>query len=111
MNRRGFLASLGAAVGALVLPYEPKRVYSFPAKPQLRGLAAWLPANGEQPPFFGIDREPPITYADTLKRLYSPEVIERAMRGNCSSCREPVRAFVHPREFELIRRVNAELYS
>ncbi len=29
MNRRTFLTSLGAAAGALVLPYEPKRVYSF----------------------------------------------------------------------------------
>jgi hypothetical protein len=29
MNRRSFLASLTAAAGALILPYEPKRVYSF----------------------------------------------------------------------------------
>lgn len=29
MNRRSFLASLAASASALVLPYEPKRVYSF----------------------------------------------------------------------------------
>ena len=29
MNRRSFLASLGAAAGALILPHEPKRIYAF----------------------------------------------------------------------------------
>lgn len=30
-NRRRFLAALGAAAGGLALPYEPKRIYSFPS--------------------------------------------------------------------------------
>lgn len=29
MNRRSFLASIAASASALVLPWEPKRVYSF----------------------------------------------------------------------------------
>lgn len=43
MNRRSFLASLAASASALVLPYEPKRVYSFmPGRP-FAGINAWLP--------------------------------------------------------------------
>lgn len=29
MNRRGFLSALAGVAGALVLPHEPRRVYSF----------------------------------------------------------------------------------
>ena len=29
MNRRSFFRAVGAAASALVLPYEPERVYSF----------------------------------------------------------------------------------
>lgn len=32
MNRREFFAAMAGAGGALVLPYEPKRIYSFPSE-------------------------------------------------------------------------------
>ena len=39
MNRRGFLAGLVATAGGLLLPHEPRRVYSFARELRVPGEA------------------------------------------------------------------------
>ena len=83
MNRRSFLRSLTAAAGALVLPYEPERVYSFgEGVGRIVGLEAWMP--DPNAPLFGVDRttEPP------------------ALKGFRSN---PPTMYLHPSVYELVK--------
>ena len=43
MNRRSFLGALAAAAGAMILPYEPKRVYSFARELRVPGVEEFVP--------------------------------------------------------------------
>lgn len=51
MRRRSFLAGLATAAAGLVLPYEPRRIYSFPT-PKLTVLSydeLYYPWDGANP--------------------------------------------------------------
>ena len=56
MKRRSFLAAAAAAVTGLILPYEPKRIYSFPSRPLRypKGLTTLLEAHSMKEPVQGF---------------------------------------------------------
>lgn len=43
MNRRAFLSALAATAGCIVLPWEPKRVYSFARELRVPGSPPEIP--------------------------------------------------------------------